>query len=253
MANKETHKLYKGEIEIDFYPDCHRYKKVGEKEYLMSVTSITGIIDKSRVLIYWAVGLTKDFLTDKFNSGEKIDLGLIYEACDQHKIRKQEAADIGTQVHDWAEQFSIAMRNDQSAPEIKDDWDNRVVMGINAFLDWYREHKVKFLEAERLVYSKKYNYCGLVDAIVEINGEKILIDYKTAKEIYTDMYYQVAAYVNAYNEENNNEIERAMIIHFNKETGEFCIKEFSSEDLKKNTDTFLACLEIKKREKELSI
>jgi len=257
MTNKQLHKLYGGQVEIEFYPESHKYKLVGQKFYLPSVTGITGIIDKSRVLVNWAVGLTKDYLLEKFNSGEKIDLDLIYEACNQHNKKKEEAASIGTQVHDWAEKFSIAMRNGQEMPDIRDDFDDRVIMGINAFIDWYKEHKVKLIDAERLVYSKEHEFCGLADAIAEINGKLVLIDYKTAKGIYTDMYYQVAAYFLAYNEEmeqiNNKLLDSAMIVHFNKETGEFCIKEFSSEDLKKNTDTFLACLEIKKREKELSI
>jgi hypothetical protein len=251
MTNKITKKLYNGEVEIDFYPDSHRYKKTGEKEYIPSVTSITGIIDKSRVLIYWAIGLTKDYLVEKFNSGQSITLDEIYEACEQHKIKKEEAASIGTQVHDWAERFSIAKTSGEQMPEIQDDFDDRVVMGINAFLDWYKEHDIKFIESERLVYSKTFNYCGLADAIVEINGEKILIDYKTAKGIYTDMYYQVAAYVEAYNEENEDKIKKAIIVHFNKETGEFATKEFNEEDLVKNTNTFIDCLNIKKREKEL--
>jgi len=252
-TNKKVVKMYNDKVIIEFFPDSHRYKKQGEKQYIPSVTTITGIIDKSRQLIYWAVNLTKNYLLDKYNSGETIDIETIYEACDQYNKKRDDAASIGTQVHDWAEKFSIAIRNSEPIPEINKDFDDRVVMGINGFLDWVEESKVKFIEAEKLVYSEKYNYCGLADAIVEINGKKILVDYKTGKDIYSGMHYQVSAYVNAYNEEHEDKIQSAIIVHFNKETGVFKKKEISGKEVLLNMETFVSCLNIINREKQLKL
>lgn len=111
MANTETKTLYNGEVEITFYPDSHRYRLTGEKSYLTSVTAITGIIDKSRVLIPWAVGLTGSFLRQYLeeHQGEQMTseelFPVIDEALRQHEIKKEQAADAGSQVHDIAQQM----------------------------------------------------------------------------------------------------------------------------------------------------
>jgi hypothetical protein len=56
-TNKVLKSVYNGEVSIEFFPDSHRYRKIGERSYLISVTTATGIIDKSRPLILWALGL----------------------------------------------------------------------------------------------------------------------------------------------------------------------------------------------------
>jgi len=102
--------LYGGKIIIDFFEKSHRYRKRGEKTYLISVTAVTGMIDKSRVLIRWAVNLTKEYLLGNIEllkkSTKDIEIrGIVDNACVQHEQVKKEAADKGTQVHDWAENY----------------------------------------------------------------------------------------------------------------------------------------------------
>jgi hypothetical protein len=257
MAEKITKKLYGGEVEIDFYPDAHRYKLAGSKTYLISVTSATGILDKSRVLIPWAINLAGAHLRrylenasgNQFTSEEL--LPVIEEALQQHKIKKEEAAGVGSQVHKFAEQFALAKLDLSDYPSVEND-DERVVAGITAFLDWYTNNKVKFLEVERMLYSRKYGYVGLTDVIAEVNGRKLIMDYKTAKGIYSEHYYQLSGYWAAFEEETGVQLDGAAILHFDKETGLVNVKELSREDHEMNYPVFLACYEIKKREKELS-
>ena len=258
MTNKVSHKLYNDTIEITFYPDSHRFKLSGQRTYLPSVTSITGIIDKSRALIPWAVntdiGFIRQYLEEK--SGQKFSLEellpVLQEAQNQHNVKKEEAASIGSQVHEFVEKFGLAKINGTDIPDLSDIEDERVLNGINGFLDWYNSNNVKFIDTERLVFSKKYEFVGILDAIVEIDGKLVLLDYKTSKGIYNDMFYQISAYQLAYEEETGKELDKAMILHFNKETGDFATKEFSREDHLKNYPIFLSCLTIKIREKELT-
>lgn len=257
-TNKVTKTLYGGEVVIDFYPDSHRYKLAGEKTYLPSVTSCTGIIDKSRFLIPWAVGLAGTYLRQYFENAtgnqftsEEL-LPIIEEALKQHTVKKEEAAGVGTQVHNWAEAFGNAKLHGSEMPPITDDMDERVVAGINAFLDWYNTHTVKFEATERLLFSRQHKYAGLTDAIANINGKRTLIDYKTGKGIYSEFYYQLAAYWHAFEEETGEKLDNALILHFNKETGEFESKEITREEFDLNFPVFLACLSIKQREKELA-
>ena len=250
MANKKTINLYDGNVEITFYPDSHRYLKDGKP--LISVTAATGIIDKSRVLIWWATNLMKDYLFEFVNNNEDFSLEDLYnaieEAAKQHQVKKEEAADIGSQVHEWCEMYIKAKINGDPEPEMPND--DKVLNGITAFLEWLSEHKVKFHCSERLVYSKKHNYVGTLDAIATVNGKKYLIDFKTSKGVYNEFFYQVAAYRAAYEEETGEKLDGSIIIHFDKDTGEFEVIDIDNH--KKDYKVFLACLTIKKREKELS-
>jgi hypothetical protein len=259
MTNKETRLFYNDTIEIDFYPDSHRYKLKGEKSYLLSATAITGIIDKSRVLINWALGLTGSYIrkyleeasSNNFSAEELAPI--IEEALNQHNVKRDDAADIGSQVHDIAQRIGEELRDGKPLSDISEDLPEAVKNGVCAFIDWVVEHKVKFLECERMVYSKKHKFVGITDAIVEIDGKKYLIDYKTSKGIYSYMNYQVAGYTIAYEEETKEKLDGQMLIHFNKETGEFAVKDISKEDNIKNRKAFLHCLGVKQREKELNI
>jgi hypothetical protein len=258
MANQETHNLYNNSIEITFFPDSHRYKLKGEKTYLNSVTSITGIIDKSRILILWAIGLAGSHLRKYFEESKSNTFSpeelipVINEALNQHNVKREEAADIGTQVHDLALQISEALRDNKELP-LLENLDERVANGISAFINWLTGNKVEFIECERLVYSKKYNFVGITDAIILMNGKRYLIDYKTSKSgHYSEYKYQVAAYCLAYEEETGEKLDGTAIVHFNKETGDFEHIEISNEDNIINQEVFLACLKIKEREKELA-
>lgn len=92
--------------QIVFFDDeKHKFWKTvdGKKVPISSVTAFTEIIDKSAALIGWAVKLTRQHLIDLFESGEIISADHVLEACKQHTIKNQEAADIGTQIHGLVE------------------------------------------------------------------------------------------------------------------------------------------------------
>lgn len=259
-TNKETHMLYDGTIAIDFYPDSHRYKIVGEKTYLTSVTSATGIIDKSRVLVGWAVRLDFGHLRNLLEplTGQKLTVEeiwpLIEEAEKQHDIKKEAAADFGSQVHEFAENFAkFKIGKLPKSPEITDDMPEEVINGINAFLSWYNENDVQFIEAEKLIYSKKHGFVGMTDVIARVNGRLMLIDYKTGKGVYSEAHYQVAGYVMGYEEETDLRVDAALILNFNKETGDLNDPVLiEREELDRNAETFLHCFAIKQREKEMT-
>lgn len=255
MANTIEKKLYGGKVEIVFYPDSHRYRLKGEKKYLIGVTSASGIVDKSRFLIPWAVGLaigyTKKFLEEHgVKSVEEMFL-VLNEAARQHEIKKEEAADIGSQVHDWVERFTTYKELGGEAPPITEDMDERVVNGINGFLDWYNASQVVYESMEQMVYSMKHGYVGTIDARAIVNGRRAILDYKNSKGVYSSMRYQVAAYWGADEEEHGQGIDLAIILRFDKETGAFEAVYIEKEELEKDYAAFLGCLAVKQREKEL--
>jgi len=207
MAEPIIQKLYKDKVEIKFFPDGHAYWVNGKR--VSGVTTFIGILDKSRALIPWAVGLFKQYLTERVEKGITIDD--ITQGSIQHALRKEEAANIGTQVHDWIEKY--IKDEEPEMPESKE-----AQIGVNAFLDWVKSNKVKFISSERVVYSKKYNYVGKMDIEAKVNGKLCLIDIKTSNGLYNSYNLQTAAYVKADEEESGRNYTGRWLIRVAKET-----------------------------------
>lgn len=244
MANKDRIKLYNDTEEIIFYPDSHRYRKPGQKNYLISVSSVTNIISpygKIKGLQQWAVNQGCDYMEEYLDhhvGGDMLSVeevrGLIADARYRHKEDLEKEASLGDEVHAFAEEFA---RRKAEGEEMTDDMlefdDDRALALANDFLDWVDEHDVTFLEAERVVYSKNKNYVGTMDVLAEIDGDIYVVDYKTSSGIFTGHKIQVAGgYHQAWNEEvqwliKNEEddgfypADNAMIVRFDKDGGDF--------------------------------
>jgi hypothetical protein len=147
--------------------------------------------------------------------------------------------------------------------------DDRVTNGVMGFLDWVDQYKVKFLDSEKLVYSKKYQYVGLMDCKFTMGSEDHEIihagDFKTSSGIYNEMRYQVSAYQQADTEESGCVYGDKWIIRFakddkyDKKTGElieaagsFEAKPFPLVEHEKDFAAFAGLLAAKKRELELT-
>lgn len=232
-------KLYNGKEIIRFDDEKHWFYD-GRGSSIISVTGITGVIDKSGALMGWAVNQMADYLLA--SEQKEITQGLIDAAKKEYRRLKKEAADIGTQIHEWISEWIAGKK-----PDMPDN--ERVVNGITAFLKFQKEHKAKWLESERIVYSKKHKYAGILDAIAEIDGNLILVDFKSSNGIYDEMRFQVAGYQMAYEEETKKNFDGRMIIRFGKDTGEFEVKNLDSDE--KDKKAFLACLALKTRLNEL--
>lgn len=236
-------KEYKiGTVKIRFDDEKHRFwNDKGQPIY--SVTAATGIIDKSNILIAWAVKLVKTYLIEKLDNGEQITTLDVEEAAKEPRRIKEAAADIGTRIHEWINQW-LESKN----PEIPDD--EKVRNGITAFLEFQKKNKVKWLESEKVVYSKKHDFAGFLDAVGKMGNKLVLIDFKSSNGIYPEYALQVAGYQIAYEEETKKKIDKRMLIRFGKNDGTFECKNY--EDNEKDKEAFLSCLTLKRRMKEMS-
>ena len=228
MAETIELKLYKGKVAIKFYPETHAYYVDGKRK--TGGTTYLGILDKSRPLIYWAVGLFKDFLLENLPNG--ITEEHIEEGSKLHAQFKEQAATIGDKAHGWIEQYiAHKLKQTKEKPEIPDD--PKVLNAINGFLSWEKEHKVKFVSSERVVYSKKYDYIGKMDIEAEIDGQLCLVDIKTSNGLYNSVALQTAAYLKADEEETGKSYTGRWAIRLAKETEE----EYQEKMEKKGKDT----------------
>ena len=239
MAEKEI-KIING-TEIAFYPASHQRRVNGKQ--IPTVSTISGMIDKSNQLLIWSERLARTFLKNFL--GKELTEEVIEQAVMQYKIIKEERGDSGTDVHDLCERFAKAVMNNTEKPIVNETTPQPVINGYMAFLKWYNENDVEFIESERDVYSKEYNYVGTFDVLMKVNGIITLGDFKTGSNVYPEYFVQLSGYKQAYDEENTGiKIEHLMVLHFNKDTGDFDIKTKHEKEI--DVKHFNALLEIKR-------
>jgi hypothetical protein len=83
---------------------------------------------------------------------------------------------------------------------------------ILKFHEFWSTHKPTLLESEIHLFSDEYKFAGTCDLVVEIKGEKWLLDIKTSNSLHTSHELQLAAYAQAWNELYEEKIDRVGII-----------------------------------------
>lgn len=207
-----------------FNEETHKFWKMveGKKKGLSSVTNYTGVIDKPG-LKYWAVGLCEDELCKKLGTGKIIDELDIYQAGQQHELFLKQAGDVGTQIHDWINEWLNG--KDPIIPE-----NPAVQSGINSFLTYQNEQKIKWLEGEKITCSDEYWFAGRFDRIALIDGKRYMVDFKSSNQLSEDYALQTALYQIAEEEITGEKFDGRLVIRFAKETEE----EYISRMEKKN-------------------
>jgi uncharacterized protein YheU (UPF0270 family) len=236
----EVFKLYNGEITLLYDDDAHKYFIDGPdgRFQVPNVTTVLDTLDKSNPLIAWAVRCTITSLEESLHLDSRAD-GSIFEflkeelvekletARKAHRVRKDDAANIGKQAHKWLEKYGLLIikgRTDEQAREellAQAPNDARALSCISAALAWYKEHHVVFIECERKVYSREDNSCGTTDVIAMVDGKRSLLDYKSSNGLYDTNRFQLAFYQSAYQEETGQNIEQRILLRLGKDEGEF--------------------------------
>jgi len=164
----------------------------------LHMTSVTSVIEAGTPkpgLIYWATGMiaekmVKDAtdrpdyliarLTDPDDDPVKWVKGLPY-------TRRDKAGKLGTEIHEIVELIS------------KDEPYKQLVTKANKayveqFKQFWKDFNPTLLHAEAIVLDPNEQYAGTFDAIMEIGGKTVLVDYKTGKNVYPETTLQCAAY-----------------------------------------------------------
>lgn len=258
MASEVTvHELYGGDVTITFEKNpWHTYKLNGIGERLISATKVTGQLDKSQPLMYWAVKLMKEFILDWIRANpeepitKEILMAVVEEGAKQHITQKGKAADIGDMVHDFAEAHSIWKAGLGDKPSVK-DLPKEAMKGINGYLDWVAGKQFAEDRVERVLYSRTHGWVGKTDRTAVINDVRTILDYKTANGLYLEYLLQLTLYWYAAEEEElyikvkerfgkpieemlqvpgwtlptelilSTQYKQGLVIRFDKETGEF--------------------------------
>lgn len=204
----------------------HTVYKTKDGERVPSVTTALGILNKP-ALLQWAWQCGVD--------------GLDYRAV------RDQAADIGTLAH-----YLILCHLKGEMPDTSEYSPGNISKAENCLIkywDWEREHKIEPLLVEEPMVSEAYRFGGTIDCLARCNGELWLIDHKTGKAVYDEMFYQLAAYRQLIRE-SGADIHNARILRIGREeTGDF--EERIAPNLDTAWEVFKRCLDIYNLQKQL--
>lgn len=225
---------FEAELKQINFLDTRCYQR-DKETYYPSVTTILQYIPKNKYFEEWLkdVGHNADFI-------------------------KEQAGYEGTQVHEAAE----ALLKGEEV-EWMDNFGNAkysfpVWKMILKFADFWKTYQPTLLLSERIVYSDKYKFAGTVDLVVELEGEKWLLDIKTSKNLHKSHSLQLASYAKALEEVSGIKVDRTGILWLKAHTKKSSKKEGiiqgsgwqlkAIDDVEKNFKLFLYLYEFYKED-----
>jgi len=195
-----------------------RYKNQ-DGENVPGVTTVLGVLNKP-ALVIWANRL-----------------GL--QGIDSTKYR-DEMADIGTLAHQMIVDYFKAEKTDTS--EYSKSQIDLAENCLLSFWEWEKGHKIEVILAEVPLISQEYGYGGTIDCFCKLDGQPTLLDFKTGRAIYPEMFYQLAAYKQLLAEAGHLfEVSRILRIGRDLDEG---FEERIVGDLRKHFEIFKNCLSI---------
>lgn len=159
--------------------DIDKPEKGDEQFY--SVTTILGALDKP-ALLYWAAEQTAELAVAVAASlqarieeeGRAQVVKWLRDARFRPPKGKRSATELGTAVHDACEQYALT----GTRPEVDDE----VLPFLDRFDEWAQVWQPKYIAAEAAVYNRTFGYAGTLDAIAEVGGQTVLLDYKSSRK-----------------------------------------------------------------------
>jgi len=196
------------------------------------VTTVLGRFKDSGGLIRWAYG-----------QGQRKERGEINDLYDS----RDEAASIGTIVHDIAE-ATIADNAQELAglmtkvATLTDDQQAMVRNGVQAFASWFDGSRIVVQETETPLVSEAHGFAGTFDALGRDAADRlVLLDWKTSAGVYPEMLVQLGAYTMLL-EERGDVVEEAHLCRFSKEFGNFSHHQVTGPMLSVGRAQFLLLL-----------
>jgi len=204
----------------------HTVYKLGNGSRVPSVTTILNILNKPALMEWaWQMGTQ----------------GLDYKAV------RDEAGGIGTLAH-----YLIMRDLSGLDPDTSEYSAHDIELAENCLIkywDWLKPRIVKPILLEQPLISEEYSFGGTIDFYGEIDGRPTLLDFKTGKAIYPEMFCQLAAYEQLLAEAGYPiEATRILRIGRNEDEG---FEERSVGKLDKQLEIFLACKKIYDLQKEV--
>jgi hypothetical protein len=155
------------------------------------VTSVVGMLPKD-FLTYWAAKESAEAAVNNWDIVSQLcqrdPAGAVDYLKGAHRRKSKAASDLGSAAHDLFERLA-------RGEEVRD---RHVHIDVKPHVRYFREFleevQPEFLHLEETVWSDTYQYAGSFDAIAVIDGETVVLDWKTSKAVYDSVALQLSAY-----------------------------------------------------------
>lgn len=242
-AALSVNKSFDGKHTILFNEASHRYKLNG-KACVGTTTMVKAGFPTAMGLISWMKGQSVNHLWNElfvqndtkaswdlrseYGEGvyedKRIELFKAAKKADEKTA--QQAADIGTLMHDYAYLTELGKTAEadnlyNQILQLPDEVKTKVINGITKFKDWKKTNKDELVASETLIASPSHLFCGKFDRLAKRDGILVLDDFKSSNSIYLEHFIQLGAYRIAIREWMGLNVEAMEILRFGKESGEF--------------------------------
>ena len=223
------------DIGLSFESDGKHVHKIMGVE-VPGCTSISGLFPDDGWKFAWPPKLMYEYMWKNFIIADIMKLSVddaetLYEThLKKAKVawreKRDKSADTGTLGHSIIEKYITEKMGGAVIPFMGISVDKEINNILEQFLEWEKKYNPIWLASELQVGSKVHGFAGILDAIAEINGKKVLLDFKTSKEIKPEYNIQLAGLSIALEEQGFIAEERA-ILHLPK-SGKYEYKEIKS-------------------------
>lgn len=241
--------LYNGEVLVRFNGGSHRYTVSTDKgqtwSHKLGVTTILRTLSKPGLELWPMDEALKYLFGQTFEEVTQDDGSIIVEprynvktaqmkpgygyitlelqqalerARAAHTIKRDKGGDVGTEVHE-----AIYLTLHGKIVDVT-ELSKEAQKAFKAWFDWFTYLSPGVLAYEQVVYSKGLDYCGTLDAVLEIDGKRVLVDWKTQNYsrtaplgIYPENFIQLGGYAKAYMEEHGEVIDDLLIVNASKQ------------------------------------
>lgn len=159
---------------------------------LWSVTTILKSFGDSQGLIEWSAGAVADTVLDSQKTWQAIlddsgrDEARKWLLDSRYRPAKGErsATRLGTAVHAAIEHLVVTGHRPNLGDQLGGDlglMDKEIVPYLDAFQLFLDKFQPQYSAAEMTVYHPEYGYAGTLDGIATVQGQPVIIDYKTSK------------------------------------------------------------------------
>ena len=190
---------------IEFNQEKHVY--IHNNEYVVGMSTILGKL-ASPMLENWKINNIVNAIKKEMERQEipidKIQ-DIVLNAKTNAKKQGDNILNIGSMVHKFCEMWLKGEKfAEPSDPVVKSCFDK--------FKKFWKKHKLKLAESEKILYSER-GFCGTLDLVaIDPKGNLWLIDIKTSKGIFINMILQVHGYKLAYEEQTGKKINKMYIV-----------------------------------------
>jgi len=131
--------------------------------------------------------------------------------------------EFGTRIHKLIE-LSLKGKNVDLS-----NYDEETKITMRLFDDFTGEHEIKPKLLEQHLWVKlsdEYRFAGTVDFIGYVDGKLMILDWKTSKAIYDDMWLQLSAYVFALETQTGERVDSCGILQIRDGKKKLVVKSY---------------------------